>query len=501
MPREDESQPVSSPQLAGQPQTGVPALPGEECQIGPYEKWSEPEKWVWQKTCGGQIADFSKQYGLAEPLNPKDPNSWDEIERNRRLLSPEFLETILLHQPWRGGITRLGLRIVGAIFAEPLDLSRASVDHRLWLDFCLFERKLNFEGIRIEGYLSLEGSALSQFTLERAVISGGVNLDSTSFQGDVTFAAAKIGGQLSAENAVFKEALNMGRLAVGGGLFIRSGALVNGPIILVFANVAGNVDLSDAQLTELDLTGASITGELRLGSADHARTRWQECGSLVLRNTRVGAIQDRVDREGDVEKIAWPKNLQLEGFTYGLLGGLAGRGDESDMLARKPGWYVNHWLEKNGSYSPQPYEQLASVFRAAGHTTKSNDILFASREGARGQSSGFKWLGLSLLKVAIGYGLGTRYFWALRWVALFTILGAVVHWLGSGTASDPDVFRLLWLSFDQLLPVVTLDADHANLVSDGVLERWALAYFYLHKLLGWLLGSFLVAGLAGLTQK
>ena len=28
-----------------------------------------------------------------------------------------------------------------------------------------------------------------------------------------------------------------------------------------------------------------------------------------------------------------------------------------------------------------------------------------------------------------------------------------------------------------------------------------LVYFYVHKILGWVLGSFLVAGLGGLTQK
>ena len=30
---------------------------------------------------------------------------------------------------------------------------------------------------------------------------------------------------------------------------------------------------------------------------------------------------------------------------------------------------------------------------------------------------------------------------------------------------------------------------------------WVTYYFYFHKLVGWVLASFLVAGLAGLTQK
>jgi hypothetical protein len=52
-------------------------------------------------------------------------------------------------------------------------------------------------------------------------------------------------------------------------------------------------------------------------------------------------------------------------------------------------------------------------------------------------------------------------------------------------------------SLDQLLPIVQLDKAFDEIR----LESWTKYYFYAHKLVGWALASFLVAGLAGLTQK
>lgn len=121
--------------------------------------------------------------------------------------------------------------------------------------------------------------------------------------------------------------------------------------------------------------------------------------------------------------------------------------------------------------------------------------------GQEAAAAGLKWWGLVLLERAIGYGLGYRYFWSPGWATLFTAIGGCVFWAGAGQVPEPDIFRLIWLSFDQLLPIAELNRDHAGLIAEGVLERWALAYFYVHKLIGWLLASFLMAGLSGLTQE
>jgi hypothetical protein len=54
----------------------------------------------------------------------------------------------------------------------------------------------------------------------------------------------------------------------------------------------------------------------------------------------------------------------------------------------------------------------------------------------------------------------------------------------------------VFYSLHHLLPIVTLDRAY----DDVALRGGVRYYFYAHKLLDWALGSFLVAGLAGLTQ-
>ena len=63
----------------------------------------------------------------------------------------------------------------------------------------------------------------------------------------------------------------------------------------------------------------------------------------------------------------------------------------------------------------------------------------------------------------------------------------------------------LFCSLDLLLPIVELNKAHADFVmkdlADTTATAWIAYYFYIHKLFGWVLASFLIAGLAGLTQK
>ena len=69
--------------------------------------------------------------------------------------------------------------------------------------------------------------------------------------------------------------------------------------------------------------------------------------------------------------------------------------------------------------------------------------------------------------------------------------------------------HVFFASLDQLLPIITLDKAHDALIFGDLSAKppvapqpyGELVYFYAHKIAGWVLGSFLVAGLAGLTQR
>jgi hypothetical protein len=78
---------------------------------------------------------------------------------------------------------------------------------------------------------------------------------------------------------------------------------------------------------------------------------------------------------------------------------------------------------------------------------------------------------------------------------LFVVLGAaVLRVSGQGPRNAMPIG--LSYSFDMLLPVIRLREQHYAVDLTGA-PRY---YFYCHKIMGWVLASFLVAGLSGLTK-
>jgi hypothetical protein len=98
-----------------------------------------------------------------------------------------------------------------------------------------------------------------------------------------------------------------------------------------------------------------------------------------------------------------------------------------------------------------------------------------------------------LLKYLIGYGYYPYY--SIWWIVGFVIVGALVLRIsGEGRRNAMPIG--LTYSFDMLLPIVRLRDQHYAIDLRGC----ARYYFYGHKLMGWVLASFLVAGLSGLTK-
>ncbi len=531
------------------PIKGRPVLPGEDCQMPSQESWSPQEKWVWKQVCEGKIADLNKAEGYGGPFDPKEDKDWPE----GRILSPAFLETTLLHEPYRGALTRHGVHIVGAWFKEPLDLSNAPLSHQLWLDTCRFESDVDFHSLQAPRLLSLEGSIFKgSVNLARAEFMEGVNMIRTTFSGklnmnsmhvegsllmhegakfaevdlggakiggllymrgarfactlnmdsvqvgsglfmdekaefaNVDLRSAKIGGLLSMRGARFAGTLNMDSVQVGSGLFMDEKAEFAEEIYLVSAEIRGDLDMSDSRFRSLDLTGTRIHREFRLGSEMQPAATWQEGSKLILRNTEVGTLQGSPN--------AWPDKLELEldGFTYVRLGGFASDG-ANDMATREISWFEK-WLEKDKSYSPQPYEQLASVLRKEGHMGLADNVLYAGRDRELSETKGLlSWLGLFLLNVFIGYGY--RIYYAIFWFLGFIALGVLVLRLSGQGPAHGMPYGIAY-SLDMLLPIIRLREHHY----DFDLAGWARYYFYAHILMGYVLGSFLVAGLSGLAK-
>ena len=250
-----------------------------------------------------------------------------------------------------------------------------------------------------------------------------------------------------------------------------------------------------------------IDGNFRLGSSSEG-VQWEAHAPppcprddrslpvLWLQNATVGAL---VDTESSWENMEW----EGEGFTYSFLSQLNAPNESgTSPYNRDDKWFIE-WLEKDGSYSPQPYRQLANVFRAAGYDEKADGILFASRDRERSESGPIKWLLLTTLKFFIGYGYGLYLFsHALAWFLALVALGTAVVFIEERKRDKKDGSLYLFLncllySLDVLLPGIELRKHHR--VGDALSER-AHYWFYSLKLAGYVLIFFVIAGLAGLTE-
>jgi hypothetical protein len=332
---------------------------------------------------------------------------------------------------------------------------------------------LMLRGVHINGQLSLKNTT----------VTGRLEMDSLSTESSLLMLTRK---RHFAEQGSHFAHVHLSGVHIGGYLDL-SGATVTGTLKINSSEVKDRLDLSGALLPSLDLTGSHIGGELRLVQKSLV-TRWRPKTTLTLRGVTAGAIQDAHN--------AWPDMLELDGFTYERLGGLVIQG-EAEMGERPVSWF-KAWLEKQPHYAPQPYEQLAKVLRDAGHQDKAKDILHASKWREHAETTRWwqpAWWGLTFQWLFIGYGYyeGLTFFWAIG----ATIIGmGVLKISGQGQKHKMKYCGLAY-SIDMLLPIVELRRYHFDKID---LEGRARVYFYCHKVFGYVLVLFLVAGLTGLVK-
>ncbi len=420
------------------------------------------------------------------------------------------------------------LDMTRASFAKTLNANNLNVGHDFYMrEGASFGGDVDLLGAKIGGQLDMTRASFAK-TLNADKLSVGSSLfmrDGAAFNGDVILRGAEIGGQLDMTRASFVKTLNAESLNVGSDLLMYGKATTfGGHVNMRSARAGGNLYLNESTVTQLDLTGAAIAGELNIVdlawhcTAGAAPMHWElgdpgwrrpKCDRanntpfLSLRNVKIGALQDSV--------TAWPPSLDLEGFHYDRLGGLLGTGT-NDMRNRSAEQW-NDWLARDPTFSPQPYVQLANVLLAAGHRETSDRVQYAGREREqeeawhRGDWVEGAWLWV--LGVIVGYGIGLYTFRVLWWVLGLTVLGAVVLWF-SPVARRRGVAWRLGASLHRLLPVVELNKEFqdffdnpppAHVYEPRNLNRWQAAFFAGLAIAGWILGIFLIAALGGLMPK
>lgn len=198
---------------------------------------------------------------------------------------------------------------------------------------------------------------------ERVTVKGSVYLhNGFKVKGSVGFVDATINGNLECNNGEFINkkgmALDCTRLNAGGDVFFNERSddskekmkpfEAQGTVSFVCAEIRGDFDWLDV----------NSPGKL----------------ALDLRYAKVGIYRD--------DKESWPTagKLQLEGFRYDSI-------EESDPsgISDRVGWLSRQYSKKGKSpFYPQPYEQLADVFKRIGDDKDAKKILIEkNRERSR----------------------------------------------------------------------------------------------------------------------
>lgn len=391
--------------------------------------------------------------------------------------------------------------------------------------------RIDLAGAKVGGSLDLGGARFTNpgrivLNANRLTVPGELHCDKSRFHGEillrgaqaatVDFSGARLsnpgGTALSADTLRVDRCLfGLDRFTVRGKIVLTgstiqeiqlSGARLTNPSgIAVLARgirvdhdlkadgiiVRGGVQLRDARVGVLDLTGAELTGDPTALGLDRAQIGRL---SLRMRGAPDGYV-DLADATADVvddEPRSWPPRQLLDGFTYRRLGN-----NHVSVAERLD------WLERGeGRFVPGTYDQLATCYRDSGRIEDARRVAYAKQRRRRRE---LHWPGKVwnvLLQVTVGYGY--RPWLAGVWLGALLAVGAVVFGLsypGGFVAKGPDAprFNAFAYALDVVLPVDLGQQTGWFPQGLAVTTSWVLLVG------GWILAAALIAGVTNALKR
>jgi len=400
-------------------------------------------------------------------------------------------------------------------------------------------------GARIQGQLSCRGARLENpngdaLSADGMTVEGDVFLDEGFHAtGAVRLRGARIQGQLSCRGARLEnpngDALSADGMTVEGDVFLRQGFHATGAVRLLGARIQGQLSCRGARLENpngdaLSADGMTVVGDVFLDEGFHAtgavrlrgarirgrlvctEARFENPNGIALNleHARLGGIED--------DEGSWPQRgrLRIDGLEYE---GFAGDRTPTDARRRL------EWLRRQlPDFRPQPYDQLARVFRRMGREADAVEVLIAKQEDLirHGKLSLWGRLARRILGVTIGHGYRSGR--ALLWSLAFVIAGALIFgWAnarGLMAPSSPEIltdplyraggtippdyprFEALFYSLDAFLPIVDLHQESFWLPDAGKpFGALVRLYLWIHIAAGWFLSTLFVSGVTGLVRR
>jgi uncharacterized protein YjbI with pentapeptide repeats len=398
-----------------------------------------------------------------------------------------------------GGQSALaGLHVVGHLqlpktAAGKIDLSGSEIGGDLRAGDAKLD-ELQLARAHLDGQLLLVRTAIRKLDAYGVVVAKDWNVWRSIVSDEATLANSQIGGSVNFDTDAFPSGnLLLSHLSVSGNVNLYA-VTAPGSTKLVNLNIGGDLELSGDTFVTLNATGSKISGDLLL--AQYEPMHWSDGASLILHNVTVRAIEDRgkCPSVGTCDPL--PGKLDLSGFTYEQLGSSAPQPDgqfADDPVARPEKWWQQHWLARQDPFTRDPYDQLSTVLRRFGNEEVADEIMYDGHDVPTRRAP-FRNPMLIVQRYVIGYGYNV---WlAFPWASVLVLIGTLVLKF-SGEGRRLGLPYGVTYSFDMLLPLVRLRESNYKLEPRGLVQY----YFYFHKIAGFVLASFLVAALSGLTKQ
>jgi hypothetical protein len=499
-------------------------------------KLSDVEAKVWRAVQTGEVVDLRS--GDPEVDRPERGGEWGP----HRTVRAEMLSQLLIGGGDAPSPHAKGIRLRGARITGQLDLEAATLRCPLALLDCLIEEviildeasalavrlggsnlpglqarqlstrgDLRFDlGFTTTGEVRLLGAHIGgdvdctggTFTNENgpALTADGLSVDQDmacgegfAARGEVRLPGAHIGGVLICSGGSFTNengpALTAGGLAVDQDMICGEGFAARGEVLLLGAHIGGQLNCSGGTFTNDNgpaLTADGLTVDRHMLCCEG----FAASGGVMLTNARVGAYID--------DRASWPEVLWLDGFLYDSIA------DDSSATLTADERLA--WVRRNSTgFSPQPYEQLASVYRRAGRDDDARRVSIAKQRARRGRQSTLNVVGKAwslVLDWTVGYGYRT---WqAVLWLIGLLIAGSLIfhvahdrhQLIATHKGDEQPAFEAAIYTLDVILPVVNLHQRDAW-IAHGPVQWLALVF----TVTGWILTTAVVLSLSGILKK
>ena len=409
------------------------------------------------------------------------------------------------------------LSLEGSHFAGVLDLERAFIDGGLLLSGIHAQQEVRMLGVKVGGTVTFRDAVLrGAVKADRMEVDGSMFFRDTTCLAEIVMVGAVIRGQLSFVGAELQNFLQLEGIHVEGDLFLRGMKRLS-----TSSMIGTKIDL-DLQLCgtfvdgDIVLTGSRIGGELHLEGPGVDPPIWSERSKFVLRNVECAALAGGL-RAFQTEKGKGRHRfvaMDLTGFNYHSLGGFGG--DTGATIAEATSDNLVAWLHRatpaDARFNPQPYRHLAATLMDAGHRSKADDVLFALHHHELGASTTAIGRRIALFFSWLFIGYGYRNFAAVLWFLGAVVLGAALGLGALGYHAPPlpppiEMSRWGWFSFGNAIPVLTLDDAHTTFIADTFKAdhiappAWLKSFFYVQKLFGFAMLTYLAAGLSGMAGR